>query len=298
MRTVDLFSGCGGMSLGFINAGFEVVASYELWDQAVLCSRANFNHPITRMDLSDTECAVADIRKYNPDLIIGGPPCQDFSTAGKRLESDRAVLTKCFAKIICSVKPDYFVMENVGQITKSESYAFSRKLFKENGYGLTETLLDASRCGVPQRRKRFICIGSMNDADGFAEKIIKEKLSSKPLTVREYFKDGLEIEYYYRHPRTYSRRGIFSVDEPAPTIRGVNRPVPGNYTIHEGDPVSSMCGIRSLDMTERAKIQTFPNNFKWIGSKTSCEQMIGNAVPVKLAEFIANVVKDCSEIER
>ena len=294
MHTIDLFSGCGGMSLGFTNAGFEILASYEIWDSAIECFRANFKHPVIKMDLSDVDNAVEDIKKYNPDMIIGGPPCQDFSDAGKRVESDRATLTVCFAKIVCSVKPNYFVMENVARSMKSDAYAVSRKLFKDSGYGLTEIVLNASLCGVPQKRKRFICIGSMGDSDGFAEEIIHRNLSDKPLTVREYLGDDLDMEYYYRHPRNYSRRGIFSVDEPAPTIRGVNRPIPKNYVIHKGDAISDLDEVDSLTMDQRALIQTFPKDFNWIGPRTSCEQMIGNAVPVKLAEFIANVVKEYS----
>ena len=94
------------------------------------------------------------------------------------------------------------------------------------------------------------------------------------------------MEYYYRHPRSYKRLGIFSVDEPSPTIRGVNRPKPANYKKHAGDQ-SEPNGIRNLSYLERALIQTFPQNFIWDESSVSTEQMIGNAVPVKLANYVA-----------
>ncbi|MDR3282838.1 MAG: DNA cytosine methyltransferase, partial [Candidatus Methanoplasma sp.] len=115
-----------------------------------------------------------------------------------------------------------------------------------------------------------------------------------PLTLRGYFGDGLGFEHYYRHPRNYSRRAVFSIDEPAPTMRGVNRPVPNGYRGHAGDPVP-VEGVRALDTLERSLIQTFPPTFKWTGSKTDREQMIGNAVPVKLAEFVAVVLKEYIE---
>ncbi|MDR3205531.1 MAG: DNA cytosine methyltransferase [Candidatus Methanoplasma sp.] len=160
MRAVELFSGCGGMSLGFMNAGFEMVAAYEYWDAAIACYEKNFNHPVRKADLSDADAAARLIKDDSPDVIIGGPPCQDFSAAGKRVESDRASLTKRYAMIVAAVKPPFFVMENVGRSSKSEAYAEARKVFKDAGYGLTERVLDASLCGVPQKRKRFICVGA------------------------------------------------------------------------------------------------------------------------------------------
>ncbi|OKH44223.1 DNA (cytosine-5-)-methyltransferase, partial [Calothrix sp. HK-06] len=94
----------------------------------------------------------------------------------------------------------------------------------------------------------------------------------------------------YRHPRTYQRRGIFSIDEPSPTIRSVNRPVPKSYRGHPGDAAPISSNLRPLTTIERSYIQTFPKDFifdEQNQSKTDLEQMIGNAVPVKLAEFVA-----------
>ena len=113
------------------------------------------------------------------------------------------------------------------------------------------------------------------------------------MTLRDYFGDSLGFEYYYRHPRNYSRRGIYSIDEPAPTMRGVNRPVPKGYLGHPNDPCPVSKDLHVLTTKERAKIQTFPDDYIWVGSKTDLEQMIGNAVPVKLGEFVANIMKEC-----
>lgn len=113
MRTVDLFSGCGGMSLGFQSAGYNIVAAFENWPAAIECYKQNFKHPVIETDLSIVDEAIIRIKKYQPDLIIGGPPCQDFSNAGNRTEGERAELTHSFAKIITAVKPKFFVMENV-----------------------------------------------------------------------------------------------------------------------------------------------------------------------------------------
>ncbi len=291
MKVVDLFAGCGGLSLGFEKAGYNVVAAFEWWGTAVNCYRENFNHPVIQLDLSDTDNAIKEIQKFVPDMIIGGPPCQDFSHAGKRIENDRAELTESYAKIVAGIKPKCFVMENVDRAQKSHAYAIAREIFKEAGYGLTEIILDASLCGTPQKRKRFICFGMLEKEDAFACDAFISRFAKKPMTLRDYFGDTLGFEFYYRHPRNYSRRAVFSIDEPAPTMRGVNRPVPKGYPGHQNDACPVTSDLHVLSTNERALIQTFPNDYKWIGSKTDVEQMIGNAVPVNLAKFVGETTK-------
>ena len=290
IKAVDLFAGCGGLSCGFQNAGIAVNAAFEYWDIAASVYEKNFDHPVFQIDLSDVSNAVKIVKPFHPDMIIGGPPCQDFSHAGKRIEAERAGLTGSFANIVKEVRPSYFVMENVDRAEKSNAYAYARNTFKEAGYGLTEIVLDASYCGVPQRRKRFFCIGVLDSEDNSVRPYIERKISDHETTLRDYFGDTLGFEYYYRHPRNYSRRAVFSIDEPAPTMRGVNRPVPKGYPGHPNDACPVNEGVRALTTQERALIQTFPKSFKWDGSKTDMEQMIGNAVPVKLAEFVARAV--------
>ena len=163
------------------------------------------------------------------------------------------------------------------------------------GYGLTEIVLDASRCGAPQKRKRFFCIGGLNEDDGFLLDRLTAGLSDHDMTVREFFGESLGFEYYYRHPRNYSRRAIFSIDEPAPTMRGVNRPVPKGYPGHPNDACPVSDSLRALTTEERALFQTFPADFHWCGTKTDKEQMIGNAVPVKLGEYVARTLREYIE---
>lgn len=287
MKVLDLFSGCGGLSLGFQKAGYEIVGAYDAWDLAVKTYNANMNHEATLFDLSDVEGLVKTVKKKSFDMIIGGPPCQDFSSAGKRTEGDRANLTGSYADIVTRLKPKYFLMENVSRSKNSRAYELARKKLSGAGYGLTEVVLDASYCGVPQIRKRFFCMGVMGEEDGFMLDIINSSISKKRMTVREYLGKELDIEHYYRHPRNYSRRAVFSIDEPAATIRGVSRPVPSGYKGHHNDSSKVSKNIRALTSYERSRIQTFPKNFNWLGSKTDIEQMIGNAVPVNLAKFVA-----------
>lgn len=295
MPVVDLFCGCGGLSKGFELAGFDVVAAFDGWQSAITCYNANFDHDALLCDLNNVENAVATIQQLAPNVIIGGPPCQEFSNAGKRQEGERADLTYKYADIVTQVEPDFFVMENVPRARESRAYARARELYKASNYGLTEVVLDASRCGVPQKRSRFFCIGALNAPDNFLLDSIFEAYGDKETTVRQYFEaqnTPLEIDDFYRHPTTYSRRAIFSVDNPSPTVRGVNRPKPPTYRHHEKDSVGAeeMNNIRSLTLRERATIQTFPTDYVFdVQGITNgdLEQMVGNAVPVLLARFVA-----------
>lgn len=290
MNALDLFCGCGGLSVGFQLAGFKIDGAYDAWPLAIDTYNANLSDSAEHFDLNNVEEFLEKISQQKFDLIIGGPPCQDFSSAGNRQELHRANLTMCFAEIISAKKPTYFVMENVARTQKSKTYEEARKKFLISGYGLTEIVLDASYCNVPQIRKRFFVIGKLGAPHDFLSCYIDSALASKRMTIRDYFGDELGVEHYYRHPRNYNRRGVFSVDEPSMTIRGVNRPIPKGYVGHHADTASITSEIRALTTEERARIQTFPKDFVWLGSKTDKEQMIGNAVPVNLAKFVAECI--------
>lgn len=291
MRAIDLFCGCGGLSLGLETAGIKVVAAFDKWLPALRVYQLNFDHPAQELDLS-VEAPIDLFKRYAPDIIVGGPPCQDFSSAGLRDENGgRADLTLNFAQIVSTVRPEWFVMENVDRILKSQRVLQEAiALYKQAGYGLTAKVLDASYCGVPQNRKRYFLIGRLGEDDNFLHSRLEAGLAKNPMTLREYFGDELGLEAYYRHPRSYARRGVFSVDEPSPTIRGVNRPIPPGYKSHPGDVVDSTKGIRPLSTQERARIQTFPADFKFVGPASTVEQMLGNAVPVGLATYVGQCI--------
>ena len=290
LRTVDLFCGCGGLSLGLENAGFNVVCGLDNWTEALDVYRKNFSHSVRNIDLSNMEKSAEVVSEYTPDVVVGGPPCQDFSQAGKRKEVGRASLTIAFAEIVVRVRPKIFIMENVDQLTKSESFKKAREIFKKNQYGLTVELLDASLCGVPQKRRRYFVIGILGEQDDVLQRRLHDGLSEKPMTMRKYFGDTLGTEYYYRHPWSYARRAIYNLDEPSPTIRGVNRPIPFGYPGHHMDATDDLSAVRPLTIIERGQVQTFPSDFIWMGTKTNVEQIIGNAVPVKLAEYVGSAL--------
>ncbi|MEY4926964.1 MAG: DNA-cytosine methyltransferase, partial [Bacteroidota bacterium] len=164
IRTIDLFSGCGGLSLGFQNAGFDVVAAFDNWQPAIDIYKCNFDHDIHKLDLANID-DYSIFKDYEPEIIIGGPPCQDFSSAGKRNEQERADLTIQFAKIVAEVNPKIVVMENVERIITTQALQQAQNILKTAGYGCSTIVLNASLCGVPQLRKRFFLIGFLNEKD-------------------------------------------------------------------------------------------------------------------------------------
>lgn len=294
-QVVDLFSGCGGMSLGFQIAGFDVIHGLDNWQCAVDTYTANLGHDGTLLDLSDVQETIRVLKPIfeaaeHIPAIIGGPPCQDFSSAGKRVEGQRADLTEKYAYVVSYFEPPFFVMENVARAKGSGAYQRALDTLRAAGYSVGTIVLNADRCGVPQTRKRLIAVGSKDEAKTKRiMELLVENQSDTPMTLRDYFGDRLGTDHYYRHPRSYSRRGVFSIDEPSPTVRGVNRPIPAGYPGHPGDS-APITKARPLTTAERAEIQTFPPGFTFVGSRTNTEQMVGNAVPVRLAKFIGDQI--------
>ena len=297
MKFVDLFCGCGGLSLGLEKAGMKAIVSIDNLKEINLIHKDNFKHDFIECDLNDVKKTTNILDNYKFDMIVGGPPCQDFSSAGKRDENlGRADLTNKFSEIIIKTKPKYFLMENVERIKKSKILLNVINKFKKNNYYMSAFILNSYNCNVPQNRKRYFLYGQLNGENNSLLYFIKKRLSKYPLTVRKYFKDNLNYEHYYRHPRNYNRRGIFSIDEPSPTIRGVNRPVPSGYKLRPNDPkIISLKKVKVMSTKERSLIQTFPLRFKLLGKKTIDEQLIGNAVPVNMAKLIGESINELLE---
>lgn len=296
MRAIDLFSGAGGLSRGLSDAGMEISLAIDSWRTAVETYSRNMSHLVRCMDLGDVDQATEELKDLIPDMIAGGPPCQDFSSAGKREEGVHANLTEAFAEIVARCKPRYVLMENVPRVRSSNAYQHAKALLGSQGYSFYERVLDANLCGVPQIRKRFFMFGwlGQKNAAGQLHEVIEGSLDSRRMTVKEFMKDEISISHYYRHPRNYSRRAVFSVHEPSPTIRGVNRPVPPSYKRNPRDSASPR-GVRALTSFERSRIQTFPVDWQWSDShrsltKSDTELLIGNAVPVNLAKFVGTAI--------
>jgi DNA (cytosine-5)-methyltransferase 1 len=292
LRVLSLFSGCGGLDLGFVQVGYSIVWANDIDHWACETYKKNIGNHIYEGDVADIDYRTLP----KCDIVIGGPPCQDFSQAGTRNgNGERANLTPLFAKVACELKPKWIVMENVNTILSIGEKQLSRcmSMLHDCGYGITATILNSVDFGVPQTRKRLFLIARKNGRGGEMESYI-ERLKVKPKSVRDYasdvFESGKHTNYYYRHPLSYGRRAVFSIDEPSPTVRGVNRPIPKGYRAHKNDAIKDLCNVRPLSYKERAAIQTFPATFEWCGSRTEIEKQIGNAVPPMLGKAIAKSI--------
>ena len=288
------------MYIGFVDAGFEISLATDIWNDAV--STYSTNHPtITTMAGDAFDLAEKIVSKgRGASLVFGGPPCQDFSVAGLRKgDGIRADQTDVFARIAVKINPKWIVMENVNTITTIGKRHLDNvlKCLKRNGYGFTQTVLNAADYGAPQKRRRFFLIACKNRVNNDSRLIsVLDSLKTASKSVSECLPDT-NTEYYYRHPRSYTRRAIFSIDEQSPTIRGVNRPIPPNYQPHPKDAARDLSQVRMLTAQERAVIQTFPVKYKFVGSKTSVEQQIGNAVPPVLAMAVGTAIYSIDAIE-
>src|SRR5438876_6797618 len=171
VSVLDLFCGAGGLSLGFeLTGAFEVIAAFDNFPAAIYTYNANRTHKVgALLDLTARSDAVLKLGR--PYLVLGGPPCQDFSQANRGREGNggtRGNLTPLFAGLACKLRPTWIVMENVNTIKSigDKHLAEAIRTFKENNYGLTELNLNAVDFGVPQIRKRLFLIARENGSDG------------------------------------------------------------------------------------------------------------------------------------
>jgi len=225
---LDLFSGCGGLSYGFHEAGYRVVAGIDHWEDALVTFKNN--HPGSKtfhLDLSDFEVSqLDDLVGEKIDVVIGGPPCQGFSIAGKRDSEDpRNKLYKEFVKIVDHYQPRIFVLENVPNLVAMEKGAVRDKIisdFEALGYIVRVKVLLASNYGVPQNRRRVVFVGTKTKEFEFPEPTVEvpvttsEALSDLP----EYFvEDG--TKYLISAESDYQRlirKGSVAIYNHAPVV--------------------------------------------------------------------------------
>lgn len=311
MYFVELFAGAGGMGLGLEAAGMEHLLSFE-WAEAQHSVLVHAGKDAVRLDLKQVAETCFAMRE-RPDLIAGGPPCQDFSRAGKRQKTERARLTQHFAQIICLQRVEWFIFENVPEAARSSEYKWARALWKRHGYGLTEIQLDAQDYGVPQRRKRHFCIGRLDEIDGFLFNDLLDAATPKPMTIRDMLdpkefpedRELLEKGCYFARPwmgksGEPNGRGILGLDEPCATIARNTHEYPGeSYIAHEND-AGLLKDAHILTPAQVARIQGFPikYNFQrkerrraregW--SEKTINLMVANAVPAPMVQRIAKVI--------
>lgn len=308
---VSLFSGCGGLDLGFSKAGFDVAWANE-FDREIW-ETYEANHPDTVLDRRDIRnISSADI--LNCVGIIGGPPCQSWSEAGRQrgITDDRGKLFMQYIRILKDKQPQFFMAENVfGMLHGKHRDALSNIItgFNKAGYVVTYKLLNAVQHDVPQERKRLIFVGyhlDLNKTFDF-DKIQKHPvrtlrdaiwdLQNTEVLVpnHEYMTGGFSSMYM-------SRNRVRGWDEPSFTIQAGGRHAPihpqANKMINVGkdkwifDPASPH-PYRRLSIRECARIQTFPDEFVFhYRNLAAGYKMVGNAVPVNFAEAIAKAIHE------
>jgi len=303
----SLFSGCGGLDLGFAgdfwykdnyykDLGFNILAAYDFSSSAVQAYNQNLNPNAIMCDLSNL--SKADLSRDTPkhDLLIGGFPCQEFSICGPRggLDTERGRLYQVLAKVMEIHQPRVVVAENVLNLARMQEGNVLKKIlsdFEDTGYNFKVWQLNGPEYGVPQNRKRIFLIGVRKNIEGFPEKpmpIYSENFPSIDWAIddlinvvdesvpnqSQYFKASKAKKGGGQGDET-SRSGL-----PAYTVRANPR---SRVQFHHRLP-------RRLTVRECARIQTFPDNFIFPFSTTTNTQLIGNAVPPIMAHIIAESI--------
>lgn len=303
---VSTFSGCGGSSLGYQLAGGKVLLAVEWDDNAVETYRLNFaNTPIYHGDIGklsvDECCKLAGVEPGELDILDGSPPCQGFSTAGKRdFGDDRNQLFREYVRLLRGLRPKVFVMENVSGMVKGKMkliFAECLRELKASGYKVKARLLNAMYFNVPQSRERLIFVGVRED---LGIEPGHPKASSRLVTVRQaigHLPHGIPgnhqpqvIAAWYKSKPGQSLRkaarfvGCFQscrLDPDRPSMTSIKAHRHWHYTV-----------ARHLTGTESALLSTFPESYRLCGSKKDIQERIGNSVPPNFMRAIAEHIRD------
>lgn len=300
---ISTFAGCGGSSLGYKLAGFDELLAVE-WDKnAVDTFRLNFpDVPVYHGDiakLTGTECMrLAGLSGPGElDVLDGSPPCQGFSTSGKRKFDDpRNSLFREYARLLAELQPRVFVMENVTGMLKGcmkQAYLTIIKTLRDCGYRARGEVLNAMYYNVPQSRERVIIIGVRND---IGIEPSHPKPQTRPMTVQAAFEGIKELpdspQLTERYQRYWSAAGPGGVVGKLQQVRRLSwRQVAGTLVKAEGNGAPyhpSEC--RAISTAERKRLASFPDWFKFIDRESATER-IGNSVPPNMMRAIAEHVK-------
>lgn len=303
---VSTFSGCGGSSLGYTLAGGKVLLAVEWDDNAVATYRANFpktsiyHGDIAKLTLE--ECLnLAGIKPGELDILDGSPPCQGFSTAGKRdFQDNRNQLFREFVRLLKGLQPKIFVMENVSGMVKGKMkliFAECLKELKACGYKVKARLLNAMFFNVPQSRERLIFIGVR---EGLGIEPSHPKAKCRPMTVKEaigHLPPGNEekhepqvIDAWHKSKAGQSLRKAVKYVGSYQSIRlDPNKPSATSIKVHRHWHYSVPRLLTNLDS---ALLSSFPETYLWIGSRYDIQERIGNAVPPNFMRAIAEHIRD------
>lgn len=329
MNIISLFSGCGGLDLGFERAGFSIPIANE-YDKTIW-ETFKINHPKTHLIEGDIRKVNEDGFPSDIDGIIGGPPCQSWSEGGslRGINDERGQLFYDYIRILQKVKPKFFLAENVsGMLANRHNKAVQNiiNLFEESGYDVTLTLVNAKDYGVAEERKRVFYIGFRKNLNiDFKFPVGSTVDDSKKLTLKDIIWDLQDTavpsseknrhnpkainnnEYFTGSfsPIFMSRNRVKAWNEQAFTVQASGR----QCQLHPQAPKMVKVGkndcrfvegkehlYRRMTVREIARIQGFPDDFKFVyESVNDAYKMIGNAVPVNLAYEIAIAIKKVLE---
>lgn len=299
MKIISLFSGAGGLDLGLIQAGNKVIWANDIDKDAVATYRENIGNHIVCDDIKNIDVSTLP----NAEVVVGGFPCQGFSLANRlrTLEDDRNQLYRFFYNTIKIKQPLYFIAENVKGILslgKGEAIKQIVSDFEDAGYITTVNLVNMANYGVPQTRQRVLIIGQRRDIGEIMRFHFPEVTHSKDgkelpqwISIKKaigHFPDPDEENNIINHVysaykvkyRNFTGHRQTDPDKPCPTI------------LARGNGKGGVCAIphyngkRRLSIRESASIQTFPEDFHFVGSMNACYRQIGNAVPVKFAKLL------------
>lgn len=290
---IDLFCGCGGLSLGFEAAGFGGVG-FDCSSDAVATCRANLRGEArgTRLDL--------DFTWSKTSVVVGGPPCQPFSSLGSQ-QAGRDVRDgfPVFARVVEATRPSVWMFENVEGLLRQTSY-FDRLLrtLKAQGYKVDYRVINAAEFGVPQNRRRLVVVGWRKGIFPWFAPMLPQatvrnaigRLASKHTASARFLTNSMQeyIGRYERASKCIKPRDL-RMDEPSRTVTC------RNLAGATGDMLRVKLRDgrrRMLTVREAARLQSFPDWYRFIGSETSKFTQIGNAVPPLLAWQIGKSISD------
>lgn len=340
-KIIDLFCGCGGLSKGFEDAGFDIRLAIDNWDDAV--RTYNHNHKSKAAiceDIHNLKDEHLEEIVSEGDIvgIIGGPPCQGYSTVGTRDVNDpRNHLYREYCRVVEKIQPEFFVLENVKGLTTLAGGAFRKNIverFQGLGYDVKYQILNAADFGVPQNRHRVFFVGMKSHHFDFPES------AGNPLTCSDALSDmpeindenGLSPEFEYPVPpqneyqammRKNSDRVLnHQITVHSEQTKSIIGMIPDGGKIKDlpeeywkvrkyNKAFERMSGSRPSNtvdtghrnyfhysenriptVRENARLQSFPDDFEILGSKTSQYKQVGNAVPPLLAYAVAKAIQD------
>lgn len=334
IRTLSLFSGAGGLDIGFHNAGYDIVGCVEIEKQycdTLIANRNNkkYFNPNAKIYCQDIRTFDAnEFAEMEIECVIGGPPCQPFSAAGRRaggvpgMQDERGMLFESYCNVLKKLKPKVFVFENVYGLkgaNNGEAWSEIVSSFSEIGYNIEAEILDAADYGVPQHRERLILVGRLEGDFTFPEPTNGPDSSSgnKLISILDAIKDiedetidSEELGGMYGHLLPLVPEGLnysFFTKEmgyPEPYFAWRSKFHDFLYKADRNKPSRTLkaqpgkftgpfhWNNRHFSVHELKRIQSFPDDYLLTGTNSQIIAQIGNSVPPKLAEVIAMSVKE------